>query len=1810
MTDIEKSYFSTLTERRSKLADALDDPCLRGVKKSIVDKYSDQAHFVYELIQNADDALATEASFDVYEDRLVFSHDGSRRFRVTNPLTEGEDYDNHRVGDINAITGIGLSSKPDSNKKGNAIGKFGMGFKSIFQYTNTPEIYDPNAAFKIERQIVPILLDHDYPGRKSGETLFVFPFNNADAKRPALDSLEKLNSLLFPTLFLNNLQVITFNYGSNIGEYRKRIVDTCHFGESDNVTTCERIEHTKTIQSGVERSEMLLFSRTDEENHRYAVGFMLGEDGRPTASDYKAFCFFPTKHETKLKFLIHAPFLLTDSRETIKEFEDHNRDMVGKLADLVYDCLVYMRDMRTESGARLVDDGILNILPIGDWGDSAFFKPFWENVSNCFEAERILPTDIDYVAQEHAYWPVTKQLPFVFPDEKIQSLYGNQDIHWVFRTKWKDADLDYMLSYFIGECVSASPTEVELLGRISAGFIEAQPLEWLSAFYKWLDESKDRRNKARKLPIFLNRNGKAVAAFDQKDQRILFLPATGSDNYQTVSETLLEDENAKELINRYELAPPSEGDLIRCIVDDKLPTAEGSEADAYFKRIVEYYVSLPQDEKAQLAHQMRGKVKLKCSDLASGECLFRASTSLYLPTDFIREYFAGMDNIYVVSMEHYHTLIEKRLWTDLDELLPRLGVNSMPVIMSHDMDLSEWRRFKERAENLHITFSAPADRYYWEQKFTEQYIHGASTFLKRILDESDPDVKKRLSLGLWRVLRFHAANYRSAPTRMFGGVELFGHRVFSFVGRARPNFLSGLHAYSYRGMNYEGFDSPQLMDFRSAKWIVIDDWHCESPDNLPINRLPQEYFHDAGDDVLVSMLRFREEESSAAAREAEAALSKAQAAAAARENLSDEQKSSLDMGEKARRLGLTDEDLEEAARQKAERRRAEERAANAGSDSDEWSSAEGGLSTEATEGCQAMPTVGNNGGSETQHDEDSPVGVDSTGNVTDDLSRPVHVNEHRRTRPMRGVLGNIAKNVEAISSAYKNDVPPPPLPELDEDDQDDDDELTPRSVDFEARIRNRELKQAREIAELERGDELQQKAKEAERYTFGWFKILLDLELLGKEKDSSEQREISLMFTKMEREPGTDRTYVLKRPSRNIPQWIEDLSGIPLDLYIDGKTVRPVIEVMSVQSFNLRVKLKADAKLEGCDLSRLVEAKITATRPAFLIEELRKGLASLPFEDSKNLRDDLTEHIEFIFGPPGTGKTTFLARDRIVPLMRRERDCKVLVLAPTNKAADVLTSRIVSILGDDKSYKDWLIRFGSTMDENLERLGLCPGKDVDLCSKPRHVVVTTIARFPYDFCITGNSAPQKLVDQEWDYIVIDEASMISLVSIIYPLYRKADAHFIIAGDPFQIEPIISCDLWKDENIYTMVGLRDFANPTTEPHSYQVVKLTTQYRSVPAVGRIFSEYRYGGILKHNRDADGQRALELAAMPEIRPLTLLKFPVSPYESVYRLKRLGQNGGSSYQVYSALFAFEFVYAIAKKMNPSDGLFRIGVISPYRAQADIVQKLVESVSLPSNVEISAGTVHGFQGDECEMVVALFNPPPGISGRKGSFINKKNIINVAVSRARDYLVVMMPDDRTQNLGNMLEVRKIERLMRDDPGHCIIHETSSVEKAVFGSETFIEDNAFSTGHQSVNVYGAPEMRYEVRSEETAVDVQIQHDVVVGAPDAQQQDGDVALPFISDDEVADDSDLSFVDFCLARNKGILDVARQYVGAKAKEADARNEGKHIDAIMAGFEAKKLLPQMQGLIREFEIVNDVEMDSEILLAKLLDFAAKEEP
>jgi hypothetical protein len=355
----DEIYFNQLSEHRMRLADALDDPALRGVKSSVVEKYSDQAHFIYELLQNADDAKATSARFMLLKDKLIFAHNGTRRFSVSDPATEEKDSTNNALGDINAITSIANSSKQDQIAA--SIGKFGVGFKSVFQYTSTPHIYDPSFYFKIERFIVPKIISEDYFDRSANETLFVFPFDHPerDAAKAYEDIADKLRSLDYPLLFLSHLKDISFDISSVLGLYGKSVVQTQQFGD----TVAERICLTQNDGDQFYDDNLWLFSRKYDHGHAYSVGFFLDDNENLIAKQHPAFCFFLTKEVTGLNFIIHAPFLLTDSREGIRAGVQHNRDLVKLLANLAADSLVYLRDIGQTEGYSFVHDDIFDIIP-------------------------------------------------------------------------------------------------------------------------------------------------------------------------------------------------------------------------------------------------------------------------------------------------------------------------------------------------------------------------------------------------------------------------------------------------------------------------------------------------------------------------------------------------------------------------------------------------------------------------------------------------------------------------------------------------------------------------------------------------------------------------------------------------------------------------------------------------------------------------------------------------------------------------------------------------------------------------------------------------------------------------------------------------------------------------------------------------------------------------------------------------------------------------------------------------------------------------------------------------------------------------------------------------------------------------------------------------------------------------------------------------------------------------------------------------------------------------------------------------------
>jgi len=102
-----------------------------------------RGRLVYELLQNADDAMvnnsgeATTISFHLTDKELWVANSGR-------PLTEA---------DIRGLCGISASSKTGIvSKKRATIGHKGMGFKSVLEITDTPEVYSTTVSFRFSQE--------------------------------------------------------------------------------------------------------------------------------------------------------------------------------------------------------------------------------------------------------------------------------------------------------------------------------------------------------------------------------------------------------------------------------------------------------------------------------------------------------------------------------------------------------------------------------------------------------------------------------------------------------------------------------------------------------------------------------------------------------------------------------------------------------------------------------------------------------------------------------------------------------------------------------------------------------------------------------------------------------------------------------------------------------------------------------------------------------------------------------------------------------------------------------------------------------------------------------------------------------------------------------------------------------------------------------------------------------------------------------------------------------------------------------------------------------------------------------------------------------------------------------------------------------------------------------------------------------------------------------------------------------------------------------------------------------------------------
>lgn len=659
--------------------------------------------------------------------------------------------------------------------------------------------------------------------------------------------------------------------------------------------------------------------------------------------------------------------------------------------------------------------------------------------------------------------------------------------------------------------------------------------------------------------------------------------------------------------------------------------------------------------------------------------------------------------------------------------------------------------------------------------------------------------------------------------------------------------------------------------------------------------------------------------------------------------------------------------------------------------------------------------------------------------------------------------------------------------------------MTQQSDGFQDEDSRKLMEAIQEKSVDEKRKEIISEIKEQERYSYDWFVGYLEYLMTFEElSDTTAQRSIS--FQKIEdyvyEGRVSEKYFVLKAANSLIPVNIEAYTDFRLSLtFRNGKKEAIEVEGVSKKGQDLLTYCPSGVKKDLRALfSEAVNVRISFSPSLNLIERLYKSFTNEDIITPYDSIRDILPPVHFIYGPPGTGKTT-----RLTNLLSEKQSenplHKSLVLVPTNKAGDVIAKKLI-----DTNPNIDVVRIGTATDPEIE------SKDPEIYQAyldhqrldAANVVISTVHRVPYYQISDEHGVHYHLFDKsriDWDLVIFDESSMISLPHITFALLAldpKGD--FIVAGDPKQIPPVVDTSdkhleelEVEDENIYKMLEIDSFDKDEQEEIRREgdiIENLSTQYRSVEEIGTLFGAFSYLGLLKNGRDLNKHPRTQL---PEglhkslYSPVSMIDIPVDIEYSILEPKKLLY---SPYHVYAGILASEMIKKLDTLSN-DDQHYTIGVVSPYKAQAMLVGKLVVSSGISKNISVYCDTVHGFQGDECDIVIFVINPNQTYyTGHKNALLTKEYIYNVAMSRARDYLWILCPYKAIKNNPHVSEIQNILGSKLQLVDHKLM------EQSLFGQSDFILKNSYLTGHDNINVFGQVDMKYFIKAGNTAIDIQL------------------------------------------------------------------------------------------------------------------------
>lgn len=323
----------------------------------------------------------------------------------------------------------------------------------------------------------------------------------------------------------------------------------------------------------------------------------------------------------------------------------------------------------------------------------------------------------------------------------------------------------------------------------------------------------------------------------------------------------------------------------------------------------------------------------------------------------------------------------------------------------------------------------------------------------------------------------------------------------------------------------------------------------------------------------------------------------------------------------------------------------------------------------------------------------------------------------------------------------------------------------------------------------------------------------------------------------------------------------------------------------------------------------------------------------------------------------------------------------------------------------------------------LEHLGRRPEFEAALLAAS-HVVAGT--------CV-GMARTRGIQDTPFDLCILDEASKATATESLIPMVRAS--RWVLVGDERQLPPQLD-DALRDKKVVSEFQL-DLAESSRTIFSRLAaalpkensVALTTQYRMVPAIGKLISECFYGGALSsHPLDPPWDLSL-------LQPSHVTWFSTESIKHRHE-KQFGPSAPSYVNLAEAKAILKHLerlnFVLQSKIKDGKPV-KVLVLAPYRLQVAHITKGVDGLRQScKQLEIEVGTVDAVQGREADIL--LFSAVRSNLTKEIGFVRDIARANVALSRAR-YSLTIYGDaaffDQTDS-----PLQKVLSYIRRNPQEC------------------------------------------------------------------------------------------------------------------------------------------------------------------------------